>query len=46
MKEESYVPKPQQPQMKEGHREEVWEEYAANTGTLDSYFIKSKIARS
>jgi hypothetical protein len=33
--------------MEDEHQEEVGEEYAAaNTGTLDSYFIKSKIARS
>ncbi|HEY1211355.1 MAG TPA: hypothetical protein VGE82_00245 [Nitrososphaera sp.] len=47
MKEESDVPKPQQTQMKEEHQEEeVGEEYAVNTSTVDSYFIKSKIARS
>lgn len=47
VKEESDVPKPQQTQMKEEHQEEeVGEEYAVNTSTVDSYFIKSKIARS
>jgi hypothetical protein len=38
---------PQRLQMKEEHQEEVGEEYyAANSGTLDRYFIKNKIAES
>jgi hypothetical protein len=47
MRDEGGFVIPQQPQMKEEHQEEVGEEYyAANSGTLDRYFIKNRIAES
>jgi hypothetical protein len=47
VKEGSYFLRPQQPQTKEEQRqeEEVGEEYATNTGTLDSYLSKIKLLK-
>lgn len=45
VKEGSYFLKPQQPQRKEERQEEVGEEYATNTGTLDSYLSKIKLLK-